>query len=93
MGRFFLSGNAGRPQSRGEEIANAASHGAALAAAVVAGYWLVAWGRSRSAEGFVGVCVFVATMVWLYLASTVYHALPQGLVRADLQRRLTSSAS
>ena len=38
MGRFFLSGNAGRPQSRGEEIANAASHGAALAAAVVAGY-------------------------------------------------------
>ena len=78
MGRFFLSGNAGRPQSRGEEIANAASHGAALAAAVVAGYWLVAWGRSRSAEGFVGVCVFVATMVWLYFASTVYHALPQG---------------
>ena len=78
MGRFFLSGNAGRPQSRGEEIANAASHGAALAAAVVAGYWLVAWGRSRSAEGFAGVCVFVATMVWLYLASTVYHALPQG---------------
>ena len=78
MGRFFLSGNAGRPQSRGEEIANAASHGAALAAAVVAGYWLVAWGRSLSAEGFAGVCVFVATMVWLYLASTVYHALPQG---------------
>ena len=78
MGRFFLSGNAGRPQSRGEEVANAASHGAALAAALVAGYWLVAWGRSRSAEGFAGVCVFVATMVWLYLASTVYHALPQG---------------
>ena len=51
MGRFFLSGNAGRPQSRGEEIANAASHGAALAAAVVAGYWLVAWGRSRFRGG------------------------------------------
>ena len=78
MGRFFLSGNAGRPQSRGEEIANAVSHGAALVAALAAGYWLVAWGRSRSAEGFAGVCVFVATMVWLYLASTVYHALPQG---------------
>ena len=44
MGRFFLSGNAGRPQSRGEEIANAASHGAALAAAVVA--TLVALGHA-----------------------------------------------
>ena len=38
MGRFFLSGNAGRPQSRGEEIANAVSHGAALVAALAAGY-------------------------------------------------------
>ena len=78
MNGYAPPGGAGRPQSRGEEVANAASHGAALAAALVAGYWLVAWGRSRSAEGFVGVCVFVATMVWLYLASTVYHALPQG---------------
>ncbi|ART50561.1 hemolysin D [Acidovorax carolinensis] len=67
-----------RPQSRGEEIANAASHAAALVAAIAAGPWLVSWGRSRGIEGFVGVCVFVATMVWLYLASTVYHALPEG---------------
>ena len=78
MNGYAPPGGAGRQQSRGEEVANAASHGAALAAALVAGYWLVAWGRSRSAEGFAGVCVFVATMVWLYLASTVYHALPQG---------------
>ena len=78
MNGYAPPGGAGRQQSRGEEVANAASHGAALAAALVAGYWLVAWGRSLSAEGFAGVCVFVATMVWLYLASTVYHALPQG---------------
>ena len=78
MNGYAPPGGAGRPQSRGEEVANAASHGAALAAALVAGYWLVAWGRSLSAEGFAGVCVFVATMVWLYFASTVYHALPQG---------------
>lgn len=78
MGWFLLSVNAGRPQSRGEEIANAASHGAALIAALGAGYWLVSWGRGLGAEGFAGVCVFVATMVWLYLASTVYHALPDG---------------
>lgn len=78
MGGFLLSVNAGRPQSRGEEIANAASHGAALIAALGAGYWLVSWGRGLGAEGFAGVCVFVATMVWLYQASTVYHALPDG---------------
>jgi hemolysin III len=70
--------NAGRPQSRGEEIANAASHAAALIAAIGAGPWLVSSARSLSAAGFAGVCVFVATMVWLYLASTVYHALPDG---------------
>ncbi|MFZ3126150.1 MAG: hemolysin III family protein [Acidovorax sp.] len=78
MDQFSHSGNAWRPQSRGEEIANAASHGAALIAAIGAGPWLVSWARSLSAEGFAGVCVFVATMVWLYLASTVYHALPEG---------------
>ena len=57
-----------------------------MVAALAAGYWLVAWGRSLSAEGFAGVCVFVATMVWLYLASTVYHALPQGRVLAAQKR-------
>lgn len=78
MGRFLLTGSAGRAQSRGEEAANAASHAVALIAALGAGDWLVSWGRSLSAEGFAGICVFVATMVWLYLASTVYHALPDG---------------
>ncbi|SEA80347.1 MULTISPECIES: PAQR family membrane homeostasis protein TrhA [Acidovorax] len=78
MGRSLLTGSAGRAQSRGEETANAASHAVALIAALGAGYWLVSWGRSLSAEGFAGICVFVATMVWLYLASTVYHALPDG---------------
>lgn len=78
MDRFLRPGHAGRPQSRSEEIANAASHGLALVAAVGAGGWLVSWGRQLGAEGFAGVCVFVATMVWLYLASTLYHAMPDG---------------
>ncbi|MBP3979576.1 hemolysin III family protein [Acidovorax sp. JG5] len=78
MNRLAHPGQAGRPQSRGEEIANAVSHAAALIAAIGAGPWLISWGRSRGVEGFAGVCVFVATMVWLYLASTVYHALPEG---------------
>lgn len=78
MDRLRRPEPAGRSQSRGEEIANAVSHAVALIAAIGAGGWLVSWGRSLSAEGFAGVCVFVATMVWLYLASTVYHALPEG---------------
>lgn len=69
---------AGRAQSRGEEIANAASHAAALIAAIVAGFWLVSGARTLGAEGFAGMCAFVATMVWLYLASTLYHVLPEG---------------
>lgn len=59
---------AGRAQSRGEEIANAASHAAALIAAIGAGFWLVSGARTLSAEGFAGMCAFVAAMVWLYLA-------------------------
>jgi hemolysin III len=78
MDRLRSPDHAGRPQSRGEEIANAASHGGALIAAIGAGLWLVSWGRKLNVEGFAGVCVFVVTMVWLYLASTVYHALPEG---------------
>ena len=46
MNGYAPPGGAGRQQSRGEEVANAASHGAALAAALVAGYWLVAWGEA-----------------------------------------------
>ena len=69
MGRFFLSGNAGRPQRRGEEIANAVSHGAALVAALAAGYWLVAWGRSLSAEGFAGAALTTLLGVGAELAA------------------------
>lgn len=71
MNGYAPPGGAGRPQSRGEEVANAASHGAALAAALVAGYWLVAWGRSLSAEGFAGVCVFVADRVGDFLTAAL----------------------
>lgn len=75
----WLSGiRAARPQSQSEEIANAASHATALVAALGVGAWLVASGPRPGGAGFAGVCVFMATMVWLYLASTLYHALPQG---------------
>jgi hemolysin III len=67
-----------RVQSQGEEIANSVSHGVALIAAVVSVPLLVVSARQQSAASFVGTMVFAATMVLLYLASTLYHAVPTG---------------
>lgn len=68
-----------REQSRGEEIANSVSHGIALVAALVASPWLILHAVRLSDAGYiVGASIFAATMVLLYLASTLYHALPIG---------------
>lgn len=67
-----------RSQSRGEEIANSVSHGVALLAAICVVPFLIVVARQRTSAGFVGAIVFAATMLVLYLSSTLYHALPQG---------------
>jgi hemolysin III len=67
-----------RPQSHGEEIANSVSHGVAFIAAVVSVPYLVASDRHPNSASFVGTIVFAVTMVLLYLASTLYHAMPEG---------------
>ena len=69
-----------RPQSLGEEIANAISHGTGALLAVAAIPVLVVnavMSGSPAVEVF-SVSVFGATMLVLYLASTLYHALPAG---------------
>jgi hemolysin III len=67
-----------RPQSVGEEIANAVSHGAGLVGSLGAAPVLIVHAvRGGGAARIVGACVFAATMVVLYLASTLYHALPR----------------
>ena len=67
---------ASRPQSLAEEIANAITHGLGLAAAVAALPILLAVGvASGDAYRAVGSAVFGATLVLLYLSSTLYHAL------------------
>jgi len=67
-----------RPQSLGEEIANSVSHGIGLLAALAAFPILVIAAHGRGdAAGIVGASVFATTMVLLYLASTLFHALPQ----------------
>lgn len=67
-----------RTQSLGEEIANSVSHGVGLLAAVAAVPVLVVAAVERGgAAGIVGASIFAATMVLLYLTSTLYHALPR----------------
>ena len=75
-----------RPQSLGEEIANSVSHGIGLLAALVAFPILVTAALSRGdPAGIVGASVFAITMVLLYLASTLFHALPPNRAKRVFQ--------
>ena len=68
-----------RDQSPGEEIANSISHGIGLVAAIVGIPFLILHAARQGDAGFiVGASIFSATVVILYLASTLYHALPTG---------------
>lgn len=68
-----------REQSQGEEIANSISHGTGLIAALAGTPFLVMHAaRNGDARNIVGVSIFAATMVLLYLGSTLYHALLAG---------------
>ncbi len=73
-------------QTRGEEIANSITHGAALLAALVGGPFLIAAIVHRGATSIVGAAVFVVTMVLLYFTSTLYHALPEGRAKRVMLR-------
>ena len=65
-----------RSLSVGEEIANSISHGFGLILAIVAVPILVLEAvRPGNAAFVVGVSVFGASMVFLYLASTLYHSI------------------
>jgi hemolysin III len=67
----------GRVPSPGEEIANCVSHGVGFLAALVATPILVLTAARRGGlVAIVGASVFAGTVVVLYLASTLYHALP-----------------
>jgi hemolysin III len=66
-------------QSLGEEVANSLSHGFGLVAAMVGTPFLILHAvRLGDARFIVGASIFAATMLLLYLASTLYHALPRG---------------
>jgi hemolysin III len=67
-----------RKQTLGEEIANSLSHGLGLFGALVVAPFLILGASRTGTASVVGAAVFVSTMVLLYLASTLYHALPHG---------------
>lgn len=75
-----------REQSRSEEIANSASHAVGLTAALISVPFLVSHALLvGSTEFLIGTSLFAATMVLLYLASTLYHAFPPGKVKLLMQ--------
>jgi len=76
--RSLLYMNSPRDQTRAEEWANTASHGAGVLLACAAWPWLaqLAW-QQAGTRGVAAMAVFVATMVLQYGVSTLYHALPR----------------
>lgn len=74
-------------QTLREEIANALSHGLGflLAAASLPVLLASGWLPQRPGSVF-GAAVFAVTMMLVYLASTVYHALPPGQAKRWLHR-------
>ena len=76
-----------RPQTLGEEIANAISHGLGFLLAIASLPILVVMAaRHGTALNIVAVSVFSVTMMLLYLSSTLYHAIPDGKVKDFLAR-------
>ena len=76
--RIFPAGPE-REQSQAEEIANSISHGIGLVVALVGTPYLIVQAARHGDAGFiVGASVFSATVILLYVASTLYHALPIG---------------
>ncbi len=72
----MTTANQERRPTVGEEIANSLSHGVGLALAIAGTpILIIAAVRYGTVWNTVGVSVFGASMIALYLASTLYHAL------------------
>ncbi|WP_221227822.1 PAQR family membrane homeostasis protein TrhA [Rhodocyclus tenuis] len=68
-----------RLQSPAEELANSLSHGLGLLAALLfTPLLIVGVARHGDAGSIVGVSVFAATLILVYLSSALYHVFPPG---------------
>jgi len=73
-------------QSAGEEVANGVSHGIGLVGAIIGTpILLMAAFRHGNIPFLIGTIVFTATMLLVYLASTLYHSWPQSNTKSLLQ--------
>jgi hemolysin III len=73
-----MTGTPKRVPSLGEEIANSVSHGVGIVATLAATPFLVlSVARHGGALAIAGASIFAATALILYVASTLYHALPR----------------
>ena len=64
-------------QSAGEELANGISHGIGLVGAIIATpILLLAAFHHGDVPFLIGAIIFTATMLFVYLASTLYHGWP-----------------
>lgn len=76
----------GHQQSLGEEIANSISHGVGFIAALVATPFLMVTAvRNGNAGTIIGASIFAATIMMLYLSSTIYHALGRNKAKQVFQ--------
>jgi hemolysin III len=71
--------------TRREELANSLTHGAGIVASVVALVVLVVLAARTGAAAVVGASVFGASLVLLYTASTLYHAVRSPKAKARLK--------
>lgn len=75
-----------REQTRGEEIVNSISHGLGLVAAIVATPFIIMQAEQLNNTSYlIGVCIFAASMIVLYLSSTLYHAFYPGRLKRIFQ--------
>ena len=74
------------PISLGEEIASAVTHGLGAVASLAAGAVLITFASlAGDVWSIVGASIFVASLVLLYTASTLYHAIPWARAKARLR--------
>jgi hemolysin III len=76
-----------RESTPGEEIANTVSHGLGLLLAIVGLPFLIANAlQTQSGLTVAGAAIFGGSAILLYLASTLYHAIPHARLKERLQR-------
>lgn len=81
-----------KPYSAAEELANSVTHGVGLALSVVAApVLIVAAASTKDAWRIVAACIYAATLVMLYAASTLYHSV-RNVEHKELWQRVDHSA-